>query len=264
MATAILFGCDLVPCCLPSEVKFMRLLRLSIVALIFVALISFVILGNRGMEGEIARLQGPAAETVEPTVDPNATPTPTDVPAQTPTPEPTGVDTTAPEILSLALQQSNIDTTAASQPLTVTAHIVDDLSGLGRAVLRFVPASGGTQFVEFEIVADNRVSGDRRDGSYVAIAWLPKYAAHGRWYLSQVTISDNANNSREGYLAGNGSPEPLRVAGMEPVYFVNGEDDGAPPIPTATPIFELPPPDSGAAADATPWANELLLPVVTN
>lgn len=238
----------------------MRILKLAGAALVLVAIVSIWIVGDRSRIGELQTLQGPAAETVEspsastPPVDPNATP------------EPTGIDTVAPQILSIDLAQSSVDTTASSQLLTATVHITDDLSGLQRALLRFVPAEGGTQVVEFEIVAGHRVSGDRRDGVYVVSAILPKYSVHGRWYLSQTTVTDNANNSDEGYLAGGGGPEPLRVAGMEPIYFVNGEDNGAPPIPiaTAVPVIEPSPPEGGAAADATPWANELRLPALGN
>lgn len=253
----------------------MRIMKLAGVALMFVAIISFFVFGDQLGESEIARLQAPAAETVEtpgagktdePTATPTHTPTPTPTdtptitptPTNTPTPEPTGIDTVAPQILSIELAQSDVDTTATSQPVTITVRITDDLSGLQRALLRFEPASGGTQFVAIMIDAGHRVSGDRRDGVYAASALLPKYAVHGRWYLSEVAVIDNANNGEQSAWPVQGDV-PAAAASAQLLYFVNGEDDGALP-PTAT----VEPEPVPAEVEATPWANELMLPAVGN
>lgn len=234
--------------------------RLLILTVFVLASVSAWVKYRQELTGTIQTLQIPRADT--PTGDPNA---PTATPTHTPTPEPSGVDTTAPQILSIELQQSSVDTTASSQLITATVHITDDLSGLGRAVLRFVPASGGTQFVEIEITVDDRVSGDRRDGTYVAAGLLPKYSAHGRWYLSEATVADNANNIQYGYGFPDGrlgAPEP--VVGEEPLYFVNGEDSGPIVVPEATPPAPVEPgplPPAGGAADREE-GNELRLPLV--
>ncbi|MBK8051100.1 MAG: hypothetical protein IPK16_30775 [Anaerolineales bacterium] len=128
-------------------------------------------------------------------------------------------------------------------------------------MLRFVPASGGTQFVEFEITVDDRVSGDRRDGIYVAAGLLPKYSAHGRWYLSEATVADNANNIQYGYGFPDGrvgAPEP--VVGEESLYFVNGKDSGPIVVPEATPPRSVEPGRRRRRAADREEGNELRLP----
>ncbi|WP_354174763.1 hypothetical protein, partial [Arthrobacter sp. UYEF36] len=38
-------------------------------------------------------------------------------------------DTTAPVVLEMSISPQTVDVTTASQPVTVTAHITDDISG---------------------------------------------------------------------------------------------------------------------------------------
>lgn len=234
----------------PSEVN-MRMLKLAGTALILIAATSMFVVGDRLNQDTWQGLQAPGGETRQP--NPDATPTPTS------TPEPTGIDTSAPEVLSIDLAHDDVDTSASSQPLTISLQIIDDLSGLQRAILRFEPAAGGTQFVVFEVNESHRVSGDRRDGIYVATATLPKYAVHGRWYLSELAVIDNANNGAK--VTGPWRSSALAAAsGDAPLYFVNGSDDGQlPPTPTADP-GPLP---ADSKVEATPWANELMLPMVS-
>lgn len=222
--------------------------KVLILVVVCLASVSAWVKYRQELAGTIQTMQVPAGDT--PTGDPNA---PTATPTHTPTPEPTGVDTTAPQILSIELQQSKVDTTASSQMITATIHVTDDLSGLQRVTLRFVPDIGGTQYLDISITEDYRVNGDRRDGIYVMGVPLPKYSAHGRWYLSEVMISDNANNGAygSGYLDG-GVTQPEKVtAETQPLYFVNGKDSGPIAEPEPTPPFEIGPmpPDGGAATD---------------
>jgi len=235
--------------------------KLLIFVLVVLASVSAWVKYRQELTGTIQTLQVPAGDT--PTGDPNA-PAPT--PTHTPTPEPTGVDTTAPQILSIDLHQSSVDTTASSQLITLTVHITDDLSGLQRATFRFVPAIGGTQYLDISITEDYRVSGDRRDGIYVAVGLLPKYSAHGRWYLSEATVADNANNIQYGYGFPDGrNAEPEPVVGEEPLYFVNGKDSGPIVAPEATlpaPVEPGPLPPEGGVADDGAGGNELRLPLL--
>lgn len=223
-----------------------------------------VLVRNSGQVGELQTLQGgPAAETVT-VVDPNATPT------HTPTPEPNGIDTIPPEILSIEIVPGKVDTVAQYQVITLTLHITDDLSGFGWAKLRFVPASGGTQYVDAAVGLGDRISGDRRDGIYVVSAGVPKYSAYGRWYLSRLFVADNANNSYELGSLEYGVPpqdapstEPSPASLKEPVYFVNGEYSGEIVLPQPETVEPLPgplPPEDGVSADATPWAGDMFLP----
>lgn len=241
----------------------MRILRLLAASLVFVALLLFLVLGTSLQDSEVARLQVPAADTptgvpTNPSENPvdTATPEPAATPTNTPTPEPTGIDTTAPRILSLDLESTEVDTTASSQALTITARITDDLSGLRLAVVRFVPAVGGTQYLDFQLRPDLRMSGDRRDGVYVAAAVLPKYAVHGRWILSEIALSDNANNSIAALGAIDGSGKAIAV---EQPYFINGEDSGPPVEP---PVDPPAPSEGGVTADATPWVNDIYMPLL--
>lgn len=241
--------------------------KLLLLTLFVLAALSAWVKYRQELTGTIQTLQIPAAET--PTGDANATTNP-------PTPEPTGVDIAAPQIVAVDLVPAAVDTTAASQPLTMTVHITDDLSGLQRALLRFVPAQGGTQFIDFEITAGHRVRGDRRDGHYVTTALLPKYAAHGRWYLSEIMVTDNANNTNYGYSYGDdysgGNPdkgvaELVRGVVAEALYFVNGEDSGPIVVPGPEPVETVPvepgplPPDGGPVHNEdAPGPNQLFMP----
>lgn len=183
---------------------------------------------------DMPKLQsGPVADT--PTSPPTDTPGPTPTETSTPTPEPTGIDTLAPIIKYITLAQTEVDTIASSQTLTINTRIKDDLSGLQTATFRFEPVAGGTQFLDFVIDANNRTDGDRRDGYYETSAVLPKYSANGKWSLAKVTFGDNANNSLDIDLLVNGAIVQERLALPDYPYFINGKDDST-PTPTATPV----------------------------
>lgn len=232
--------------------------RFLIVAMLILA--GITVFARSIPQGELQRLQPPAAETIE---------TPDEVagPNEPSSPEPNGVDTTPPRIISVAILPLNVDTTEASQDISVTFRITDDLSGVGWGIIRFAPAAGGTQFLNVSVDRSVFLSGDRRDGVYETRVVLPKYAAHGRWYPVGVYIADNANNSCGEFsqYGGNVTMHPDCTLPDNSIYFVNGKDDGEPVYPqpetSVPPPGPLPPEDENLA-DATPWAGDMFLPAL--
>lgn len=226
---------------------FFRLLMLVVIAL---AAVSIWVTSNKWQQGElpIQSLQEiPGAETVIST--PVAPETPA-TPTQTPTPEPNGIDETIPQLISLSIAESELDTVASSQPITLIAHIVDDLSGVQWATLHFAPTDGGTQTFDLIMDAGMRVEGDRRDGMYQSAGTLPKYAAYSRWTLVSFELTDNANNVCQWSVDGLVDSSAILCDAPAAIpYFVNGEDSG--PVPTPTPtLIPTATPDFAATMEA--------------
>ena len=71
-------------------------------------------------------------------------------------------DSTPPRLVSLNLSQTSFDTSQASVQITATAHITDDMTGLGDAAVFFGPGRA----VMFDFRASDRVSGTALDGVY--------------------------------------------------------------------------------------------------
>jgi hypothetical protein len=95
-------------------------------------------------------------------------------------------DSTAPQLLALAVSQTSYDTSTEPVTLTFTAHITDNLSGLHDMFV-----GGGGAVVSFS--ADNRISGDALDGVYQTSTTIPQYTPPGTSDL-QVTMQDNVGN----------------------------------------------------------------------
>lgn len=183
------------------------------------------------------------------------------------TPEPDGVDNSAPQLLSIEFESTEVNTTSSSQTLTLTAHIIDDLSGLKYAQLRFQPR-GSTQYFDFFVSSDLRIAGDRRDGLYRTSAILPKYAAHGRWSLMIVALNDQVNNSCAFSLFYYDTEAYQRCIAVEGIpYFINGQDDedGFPIVtePITADPMPIPIPETRRQiATSTPQPNTIYLPAL--
>ncbi|MCC6457289.1 MAG: hypothetical protein IT328_20210 [Caldilineaceae bacterium] len=229
----------------------MRILRTLVIVLVVMAGVALwattVHLQDDGLPIQSLQSGPPAAETP-------AAEAPDEASREVATPEPTGVDIEPPHILTLSIAPKSVNTTASSQVLTVTVQITDDLSGLAHAVLRFVPAAGGTQFLNFILDTGSPHSGDKRNGVYEGVATLPKYAAHGRWQLDAIYAVDQAGNRCGSPDGGRGlaaQPEcPLPDASL---YFTNGEDD-APPAPSEG--------EAAREVALTPAPNAIYLPAL--
>jgi hypothetical protein len=118
----------------------------------------------------------------------------------------TGIgDITPPVLSSFSFTPGTIDTGAAARTITVTAHITDDLSGLGNSaayccyppnnVVSFTSPSGSrTLTATFD--GSKRISGTAADGIYQATITVPRYAEQGSWRISTANFADAAGNTR--------------------------------------------------------------------
>jgi hypothetical protein len=110
-------------------------------------------------------------------------------------------DTVAPQILSLSVAPAAVDTSAQSQPITVTARMTDDLSGVasgaGTQASEVVFAGpGGAHRVRVPLRQSSRVAGTALDGSYVTTATVPRWSEQGRWTVEHVRLVDAVGNVR--------------------------------------------------------------------
>lgn len=83
----------------------------------------------------------------------------------------------------------------SSKPINLTAHIIDDDSGLGSARV-FFRSPTGAQIAEAIFAPEARVSGTSKDGIYTAKMSLPKKTERGAWLLDNFTLSDAGGNSK--------------------------------------------------------------------
>jgi hypothetical protein len=100
-------------------------------------------------------------------------------------------DTEAPGLTGLTISPSSIDTAAADQLVTVTAHATDNLSGVAAGALVFEnPASkkmtGQALFT--------KVSGTETNGIYEAVVRFKESSESGTWKVGGFNLNDNAGN----------------------------------------------------------------------
>jgi hypothetical protein len=126
-------------------------------------------------------------------------------------------DTAAPEITSLSITPTEVDVTEASQTVTITAHVDDELSGVQFVnVVLASPArpepqtsSGGLALIE----------GDTYRGTLT----IPRFAEAGEWEVESLAAGDHVGNSRELRTA------ELKDLGMPYSIQVRGTSDTTPP-----------------------------------
>ena len=135
----------------------------------------------------------------------------------------TVIDTVAdqemPVLQSLSLDRTAVDVRAASQSITATVHVTDDLAG--PTDLYLCPAhafpTGTPSFRQAGgCEAMNQTSGDPRDSTWEATYVVPKGAPSGTWNF-EVWISDAAGNFDNDFWFG---PDELAAIGPtnEPRY----------------------------------------------
>jgi hypothetical protein len=106
-------------------------------------------------------------------------------------------DTTAPRLESLTISPSSIDTSAGPQTITLTAHVTDDLAGVGAGPFGFSDVQfigPGNQQVRASFFDGSRVSGTSLDGIYRTTVTVPTFAAKGTWNAYDATVVDNVGN----------------------------------------------------------------------
>jgi heme-degrading monooxygenase HmoA len=107
-------------------------------------------------------------------------------------------DTTAPTLTDFYFTPISIDTSSSAQLITFTFDITDDLSGFYEGSIE-VKSPSGQQGVFKKFWTSSRISGDDLDGIYNMNLTFPQYSEVGTWYVSSVTLWDNASNRRTYY-----------------------------------------------------------------
>ncbi len=123
------------------------------------------------------------------------------------------LDFTPPVLQSFSFSPASISTGSASQIVTATARITDDLSGFNQAgSVRFVSPSG--QQSVSKSFSGSRISGDARDGIYEVHLVFPQNSEPGVWRAASVVIPDfeiNVNIYSTDNLTALGFPVSLQV-----------------------------------------------------
>ena len=131
--------------------------------------------------------------TPTPTQTATPTPTPTSVPEPTQTPTLSQEDVTAPELVEITIEPSEMDTSAGAATITITAKATDDLSGI-RSMGYFLERPSGRK--ENSGRGLSWVSGSSTDGMYVGRLTLPQYSERGTWRISTVYLYDEVGNHK--------------------------------------------------------------------
>jgi hypothetical protein len=100
-------------------------------------------------------------------------------------------DVTAPEVAGLTISPSSVNTTSSSQTATVTAHLTDNLSGVGSASVQFGSPNGKQTTAR---VAFAKVSGTETNGTWEAKVPFERYLQTGNWKITSIELEDNAGN----------------------------------------------------------------------
>ena len=133
-------------------------------------------------------------------------------------------DTAPPSFASFAISPTNMDISATSHVITITANILDDLSGVKGnigPVMRFESPSGN-QSIHPQTWGDP-VSGSITDGVFQCSVTLPQYSETGVWKLDMCRIFDLSGNETNYTYA------TMVTNGFNVEFLVTGASDTAPP-----------------------------------
>ncbi|MHB1037520.1 MAG: dockerin type I domain-containing protein [Pirellulales bacterium] len=137
-------------------------------------------------------------------------------------------DLAPPSLLTVSLDRIAIDTSASDQPVAVTWHVADDLSGVfgpGRSSptqMRFRSPSG-KQFVDSVLSTSDLVSGNLLDGVFRDTITFPRYSETGTWRPEYAMMVDTIGNMQYLY------PADLVSQGLDIEVTLNGIADIQPP-----------------------------------
>jgi hypothetical protein len=102
---------------------------------------------------------------------------------------------TAPELRSLSLTPSEVNTAGGAAVITVEARIIDDVSGNATSKIRF-KSPNGLAFVEAIFSSSERITGTAVDGVYRSQMTVPQSSESGTWTVEEVSLVDLINNTR--------------------------------------------------------------------
>jgi hypothetical protein len=140
-------------------------------------------------------------------------------------------DTKAPQLVGLTIEPDEVDTTAADQKVTFTAHVTDDLAGISSVGIAIASPSESQVVVE----SLNFSSGTSTDALYSGSVTIPRFAEAGAWRVTNVYLNDSARNGdalSTAELEGLGLPSTVQVD----------------PPPTVVEIQPVSGPESGGTA----------------
>lgn len=123
-------------------------------------------------------------------------------------------DITAPSLAQFSIAPATIDTSTASESVTLTLRITDDISGFEFGNFLFFSPSG-QQVNSGGYNQPHRISGDALDGIYQVTTTFPQFSEVGTWRLFQVFLRDAVGNSaviNESDLITRGFPTTLTIA----------------------------------------------------
>jgi IPT/TIG domain len=124
-------------------------------------------------------------------------------------------DTEPPALASFALSASSVNTMTASETVTVTAEITDNLSGFDHGSVVFESPNGK---VLTNIAAFTKVSGTATSGIYEAKVVFKPYVQAGAWKVSNVNLTDavgNEANISAAQLEAKAFPATVKVESAE-------------------------------------------------
>ncbi|HEX3040689.1 MAG TPA: Ig-like domain repeat protein [Solirubrobacterales bacterium] len=133
-----------------------------------------------------------------------------------------GADTDGPTLTELSIEPDAIDTSSATELVTVRAHVEDNLSGFSHGTVTFISPSGSqsTSGAEFE-----RIAGTANSGDYLLSVPFEESSETGPWTISEIRLVDAALNSTildAGQVVEMGFPNTVVV------------EDHAPPVAIAS------------------------------
>jgi hypothetical protein len=141
-------------------------------------------------------------------------------------------DTTPPQLASLAISPTFVDTSSGSQEIILTIRLTDDLSGVAPG-WTFSPIFASAQFRSpvggldrpgtLGVSFRGRVSGNELDGVYTGALIVPRFSHAGNWTLEWFQITDAVGNRR------NMSYAELHSLGFPTRITVQGTEDRTPP-----------------------------------
>jgi hypothetical protein len=156
-------------------------------------------------------------------------------------------DTTPPQLASLTITPSTIDTSTAAQNVTVQAHITDDLAGLsdgGSEPVSTITFTGpsGAQHATGYLTQAQRTAGSPLDGTYATIVTIPRASETGTWSAT-VSLVDTVGNTASL------TSTQLAAAGDDSGFQQTGAGDTA--APTVLSLAISPPTIDTSQAPAT-------------
>jgi len=101
-------------------------------------------------------------------------------------------DTTAPTVDNGLISPVVVDVTSGAQTLTFTAHITDDLAGVGSWGVDFCPPSGNCTTV---FGVPGLISGTLLDGTFEAVITVRQFSEEGIYLLRRIFATDQVGNT---------------------------------------------------------------------